>query len=215
MEAQAERRATVNVPVKRIVPPPMTPAPKPEPVQAAKYADVAAKNLFSKDRNPAVIVEAPKVEAPKVMPSLPVVYGVIGLPSGTKALMAEKSGVESKSVVAGDTIGEFKVLALDSNQITFEWNGKPVVRSIGDLVDHSGQTVAAAVGGSAAPAPAAAPAGPPTSAALGKDFGTADAPERACKPEDKSPLGTVVDGFRKTGVDSPFGPMGCKWVPNK
>ena len=155
-EAQAVRRATVNVPLKRIVPRPPAPAPKPEPVQAAKYADVAAKNLFSKDRNPTVTVEAPKVEAPKPMPPLPVVYGVIGLPSGMKAMMAEKSGAESKSVRSGDTIGEFKVLALDLNQVTFEWNGKPIVRKMDELVDHSGLTAATVASrGPAGPAPAA------------------------------------------------------------
>ena len=119
--AQAERRANLNVPVKRITPPPMTPIQKPETVQAAKYADVAAKNLFSKDRNPTVIVDAPKVEPPKVMPPLPVVYGVLGLPSGIKAIMAERSGAQSRSVHTGEDVGEFKILALDLRKVTFEW----------------------------------------------------------------------------------------------
>lgn len=91
-EAQSERRANLNVPVKRVTPPPMIPAQKPEAVQAAKYVDVAAKNLFSKDRNPTVVVEAAKVVPPKVMPPLPVVYGVMTLPSGTRAMMSERAG---------------------------------------------------------------------------------------------------------------------------
>ena len=142
-EAQAERRANLNVPVKHITPPPIAPLPKPEPVQAAKYVDVATKNLFSKDRNPTVVVEAPKVETAKVMPPLPVVYGVMTLPSGTKAIMAERSGAASKPVQAGDAVGDFKILTLDSRKVTFEWDGKQLERNIDDLVDRSGGAVAA------------------------------------------------------------------------
>ena len=52
-------------------------------LRATKYNDVAQKNLFSKDRNPQVIIDPPKPpDPPKPMPKLPVVYGVMGLPSG-------------------------------------------------------------------------------------------------------------------------------------
>jgi hypothetical protein len=213
-EAQAERRATLNVPIKRVTPPPIAPAPKPEAVQATQYANVAAKNLFSKDRNPNVIVDPPKVEAPKVMPSLPVIYGVLSLPSGTKALMAEHSGAPSQPIRVGDAIGPFKVLAMDTNKVTFEWDGKPIERSIDDLADHSGGAAAGAAGRGPA-APPSAPSGPPTAAVIGKEMGTPDAPARTCKDGDNSPPGTVVDGYKKTGVQTPFGMMGCSWVPNK
>ena len=219
-EAQAERRAHLNIPVKRVAPLPIAPAQKPQAVQAANYADVATKNLFSKDRNPTVIVDAPKVEAPKVMPPLPVVYGVLSLPSGTSALMSERSGAASRPVRAGDAIGDFKVLAMDSNKITFEWDGKRLERNLDDLADRSGGAAASsapgAQSGPAAPAPRPAPSSSaPTAAAIGQEMGTADAPARACKPGDNSATGTVVDGYRKTGVATPFGIMGCSWVPNK
>jgi len=216
VEAQAERRANLNLPIRHIIPPRPVPEAKPEGVQAAKYADVATKNLFSKDRNPTVIVDAPKPEPPKVMPPLPLVYGVLTLPSGTKAIMAEKTGASSKTVKPGDAVGDFKILAMDSTKVTFEWDGKPLERNFDDLVDHSGAS-AAAGGGPAAPPPAApgAPPAPPTAAALGADNGTADAPTKACKPGEASAIGTVVDGYRKTGVMTPFGPMNCLWVLNK
>src|SRR6202789_2093084 len=111
VEAKAERHANLNLPIRHIIPPRPVPEAKPEGVQAAKYADVATKNLFSKDRNPTVIVDAPKVEPPKVMPPLPVVYGVLTLPSGTKAVMSERAGTASRPVHVGDAIGDFKVLA--------------------------------------------------------------------------------------------------------
>jgi len=215
VEAQAERYTNLNVPIRHIIPPRALPEAKPEAVQAAKYADVATKNLFSKDRNPTVIIEAPKAELPKVMPPLPVVYGVWTLSSGTKAIMAEKSGAASKTVRAGDAIGDFKILAMDSSKIAFEWDGKTIERNIDDLVDHSGATAAAAGSAAPAPPPPAGPAPPPTAAALGADNGTADAPTKACKPGEQSPLGTVVDGYRKTGVMTPFGVMNCNWVLNK
>jgi hypothetical protein len=214
-EAQTERRTTLNLPVKHVTPPPMIPAAKPEPVQAAKYADVAAKNLFSKDRNPTVVVEAPKVEPPKVMPPLPVVYGVMTLPSGTRAFMAERSGGASRTVSVGDAVGDFKVLAMNESKITLEWDGKQLERNIDDLMDHSGAAAApGASSGPAAPPPASvAPSGPPTPAVIGQDIGTPDAPAKACKANDNSPPGTIVDGYKKTGVMTPFGPMGCSWVP--
>ena len=135
-ESQAERHASINVPVRKVTPPPMVPEQKPEAVQSAKYADVATKNLFSKDRNPNVVVDPPKPEEVKVMPPLPVVYGVLGLSSGLKAIMAEHSGAPSRSVRAGDEIGEFKILALDLRKVTFEWNGKQVQRDIDDLARY-------------------------------------------------------------------------------
>lgn len=217
VEAQSERRTTLNVPVKRITPPPMTPAPKPDTIQAARYADVAAKNLFSKDRNPTVIVDAPKVEPPKVMPHLPIVYGVLTLPSGARAIMSETVGGPSRSVHSGDIVGEFKILALDSRKVTFEWDGKTLERNLDELVDRSGGTAAGASvasKGPAAPAPTAT-AAPASAAALGGEVGTAEASVRSCKAGDNSPIGTVVDGYKKAGVDSPFGVMGCRWVAVK
>jgi hypothetical protein len=209
-EARAERRASLNVPVKRVAPPALVPAQKPPTVQAAAYADVAAKNLFSKDRNPTVIVDPPKVEAPKPMPALPVVYGALGLPSGVKAIMAERSGAASKSVRVGDSVGDFKVVALDLQKVTFEWEGKQIEKSLNDLVDRTGGVTPGAPAGPAAP-----PAAPVSAPAVGPQTGTPDAPTRACVATDTSPPGTVIDGYKKTGVNTPFGVMGCTWVKDK
>lgn len=217
-EAQAQRRATVNVPVKKVTPPRMTPAKKPDAVQAAKYGDVAAKNLFSKDRNPTVIVEPPPVEKPKIMPPLPVVYGVLGLPSGVRAIMAERAGTQSKPVRTGDTVGEFKILALDLRKVKFEWEGREVDRNLDELVDRAAAQAApaAAEARPALPPPAsAAPGIPPTGAVLGAEISTPEGTARACKPGDNSPMGTVVEGYKKSGVDTPFGVMGCRWLPSK
>ncbi len=85
-----------------------------------------------------MIIDPPKVEVPKPMPPLPVVYGVLGLPSGTKAIMAEKQGGAGKSVHEGDTVGEFKIVSLDPKNVVFDWDGKQISRKIDDLIDRSG-----------------------------------------------------------------------------
>lgn len=214
-QAAAERQKTLNVPVKPVTVAPVVPAPKPAAPTPAQYAQVAEKNLFSSDRNPTVVIEPVKVEPPKPMPPLPVVYGVMGLPSGARAIMAERSGQQSRSIRTGDTIGEFRVLALDTQNVTFDWDGKEVKRRIDELVDRSNpQGAAQGNQGPAAPAPAAAaaprpqPSGPVTS----KDVGIELTPGvHACRPGENSPAGTVIDGFRKTVTMSPFGAT-CRWV---
>ena len=161
-----------------------------------------------------MIVDPPKVEIPKPMPPLPVVYGVMGLPSGTKAIMSEKTGAPSTTIRAGDTIGEFKIAALDPQNVTFEWNGKQVTRKIDDLIDRSNSQTAS--NGSPAPAAAARPADrpsapPPSPAAPARPATAADLGDatststRAVKPGDTSPVGSVVDGYKKTCMTTPFG----------
>jgi hypothetical protein len=216
-EAQSKRRDNLSVKVKPLAVPQTTAVPKPDVAPATKYADVATKDLFSKDRNPTVVIEPPKIEAPKPMPPLPVVYGVLGLPSGTKAIMAEKRGEPSRSVHAGDTIGEFKIAALDPLNVTFDWDGKQISRKIEDLIDRSTgpgaagvQSAAVQTGGNAAVQ--VTPTPPPqittVAPAPGRDTGGGT---RSCLPGDTSPSGTVVNGYKKSSVATPFGPT-CNWT---
>jgi hypothetical protein len=218
LAVRAQQRNTLEARVRAAVPPPPAPAPKPEAPAAANYVDVATNNLFSRDRNPTVVIEAPKIEKPKQMPPLPVVYGVLGLPSGVKALMAEKAGAGSKSVKAGDQIGEFQIAALDPQNVTFVWDGQEIHKKIEDLLDRSNHDQAG--GGSAGGQPgvaANAPAVPPPatvtgSAAIGVEVGTPGHSERVCKPCDNSPADTVIDGYKKVLLPMPFG-VNCRWIP--
>jgi hypothetical protein len=224
--AQAQRQSHLHAVVKPAAAPPVKAAPKPDPAPASKYLDVATKDLFSKDRNPNVVVETPKVEPPKPMPPLPVVFGVMGLPSGTKAIMAERSGASSRTVHTGDTIGAFKIIALDTQNVIFDWDGKDVSRKIEDLIDRSAAAPtsnaqqASGAGAPAAPAPNNQPAPPPVAAPttakdLGVEVGAPGQPSsRACAPGDSSPAGTIVDGYRKTITRSPFGAV-CRWEQTK
>jgi hypothetical protein len=208
-DAQAERQANLNAKPARAALKTLPPAAPPAAAQPVQYADVATKDLFAKDRNPNVIIDPPKIEVPKPMPALPVVYGVLGLPSGTKAIMAAKKGGAGKSVHEGDEVGEFKIVSLDPKNVIFDWDGTQVSRKIDDLMDRS-------IAEAAPPGPAIAAAPPPKPVTPGPaktDDATKQA-EKPCVPGDNSPAGTVVDGYRKAfaAATTPFGPMGCHWV---
>ncbi len=223
-EAQARQNAVVQVKVKPVNLPQPAPAAPPEAAPAVKYADVAKKNLFSKDRDPNVVIEAPKeVEKPKPMPKLPVVYGVMGLPSGVKAVMAERQGEASSVVKTGDMIGEFKIVALNQKNVTFNWNGTEVNRTIDSLLDRGSESAGASTGGAVQRQGAvvadnnrqsiAASTQKPNTV-TGVEIGSAGGPTvRACSPGDNSPAGTVVDGYTKVVQVTPFG-NACRWVAN-
>ena len=57
--ARAREQAVLRKRIQATPPPPMTPLPANEPVKAVDYNDIAQKMLFSKDRNPVVVVEPP------------------------------------------------------------------------------------------------------------------------------------------------------------
>jgi hypothetical protein len=220
-EAQTVRKSALETQVPKVTPPPPAPSTHPDAPPAAKYVDVATNNLFSKDRNPTVVIEPPKLEKPKEMPKLPVVYGVLGLPSGIKALMAEKAGAASVSVHSGDSIGEFKIEALDSQNVTFTWEDKEIHKKIEDLMDRSTQAVAAGPSGAGPAAQPNSPAQsnpppPPVSSSgapqMGIEVGVPGHSERVCVPGDNSAAGTVVDGYKKVLTPMPFG-VNCRWLP--
>jgi hypothetical protein len=69
LEARHREAMVLGQQVKPLPPPPVTPLPVPEPVRAAQYIEIAEKMLFSRDRNPTVIIEKPPE---KPLPPLPV-----------------------------------------------------------------------------------------------------------------------------------------------
>ena len=211
-EAELVRRAHLGTSAKPVPPPPIAPAPKPEQPSAIRYEDVAKKNLFSADRNDDIVVEAPKIVPPKPMPPLPLAYGVMTLASGSTASMAVKAGEPPRMVHIGDSVGEFRIAALDAQNVTFDWDGKQIQRRIEDLMDRSGQPMAsnasAPQGGAAGAGPAAPP---PQPAGPAKPGVVLTETTRACVPGDTTPAGTVADGFKKVATQSIFGVI-CRWV---
>jgi hypothetical protein len=192
----------------------LAPLPKVEPLTATSYAEVAAKNLFSKDRNPNVIIDPVTPPPEKPVPPFPVARGVMlwgGVPP--TIVLADKAGGLQKGYHPGEKIGDWKVVSVDNSYVVFEWNEKQFKKRIDELLDRTPIVMAEA------PAQAAGPAAPPKPAqslsanasGQGADMG---ASMKACVAGDKSPAGTVLDGLKKVVSETPFGSV-CRWEPAK
>lgn len=195
---------------------PPSPVP-PEPAVPANYLEVAQKTLFSKDRNPNVIIEVappppPKPEEP--VPPRPAYFGQMAFAEPVLLLSGEKGG--QKGFHVGDKVGPFKLLAFNRETVTFEWNGKTLEYPVTELKQKEATAPAAQTG-----VPAFAPEKVASGGAVigitqekGPVLGTQNGDIRSCVAGDKSPSGTVKDGFRKSVVPGPFGEM-CLWEPIK
>jgi len=208
LAGQARERAVLGRSLPPAAAPPLSKSEPVQPLAAASYIEIAQKMLFSKDRNPTVIVEAAP-PAPKPMPPLPSLHGVMSFPDGPVAMLSEKSGARHRGVRVGQSIGPFKLLAISEQEISFEWDGQTVVRETRELIQKA---EAPPETSSRTPRPAAAPAAAASNAPRGQPAPgvSIGGGVRACQPGDSSPPGTVVDGMRKVVTQSPFGPV-CRW----
>lgn len=199
--------------VKGSQPPALNVAPAPQPVAAVGYAEIAQQMLFAKDRNPDVVIDPVAEAKPTPMPPLPVLYGVMNLLDSTTVVMSENAGAPHQGVRLGDQIGPFKLVAVSREDITFEWDGQPVIRKIDDMLVRepapaAPSNVSAARTPQPAPRPSQAPP-PKADAAPGADIGNG---LRACQAGDSSPAGTTAGGYRKSVAATPFG-SACRWEP--
>jgi hypothetical protein len=197
------------------------PAPPVRPIAPAEYIDTAQKMLFSKDRNPNVIVEvpppAPPPPAPPPMPALPYYYGQLHFGGPPVIELRLPSAKEQKGYEAGQKVGEFTVVSFDHDALTLEWNGDQIVRKLADLKPkEEKQQVAAAAPPPRPSTPAASNgviaigAGDTASAipsVVGPDNGGGFF---GCQPGDTTPSGTVVNGYKKTSVQGLMG-NSCRW----
>ena len=213
-ETRAQELATLAkaAQAKAQLPPPSPPAP--EPVVPANYLEVAQKTLFSKDRNPNVIIETappppPKPEEPP--PPRPAYYGQMGLSEPVAFLSLEKGG--QKGFRIGDKVGPFKLVAFNRETITFEWKDKTLRYPLEELKPKDTSPQVQAGGQPSGPAPNVS-AGPVIGISTSKEpvLGQSNGGVRACVTGDNSPAGTVKDGFKKTVTPGMFGPM-CQWEP--
>lgn len=203
----------INRQVKPAPAPAISAVTPPQPFAAPTYADVAQKDLFSKDRNPNVVIEIPPPKPQPKWPRMPILYGVMGLPGGLIAMLAEKPDSRSRGISVGEKIGDLKVVKLSADKISFEFEGEVQEKNVQDLVDRGGSSSAAQVAdsnNSQNPANVAARGGPPVAAKPGVDVG-AGGSVKACAPGDTSPAGTVADGYTKIVKLNPFGSE-CTWV---
>ena len=191
-------------------PSPLPALPAQPPVQAAGYNNVAQKLLLHPTRNPDIPVEeAPPPPPPPPMPPLPKYHGSMNLDGVATAILSVGQD-RFREIKPGGTIGQFKLVDVNTRDITFEWNNQQVRKTLDELlertvVDNSNNNV------SAAPAAQAAPPPPPAIKSQIGPIGEASVfGRRACDPNDTYPEGAVVDGWKKTSSTTPFG-KACFW----
>jgi len=210
LAAQAREQAVLGRRVPAPAAPPAAKSAPAQPLTAAGYIEIAQKMLFSKDRNPTVIVEAAP-PPPKPMPPLPGLHGVMNFPDGPVAMLSEQGAARHRGVRIGESIGEFKLLAVNDSEITFEWDGQTIVKDTRELRQNNEpppETAARTPAPASAPAPTAPPA-PRGQPVPGVSIGGGI---KACQQGDTSPPGTVAQGMRKVVTESPFGQV-CRWEP--
>jgi hypothetical protein len=150
------------------------------------------------------------------MPALPFYYGQMAIGQPVVLLGVTNNG-EQKSYHTGDEVGKFKLVAFDHDSITFEWDGKPVVRKLQELIPKEIVPAAPAAAASG-PSPDAGPKtsiiAPPVKQELatkpaepGVDMG---AGFRGCVAGDTSPAGTVSNGYKKNITQGLMGQT-CYW----
>ena len=216
LEAQARERTVLQrkIPPKTVLAPPTPPAVKAS--SPAEYIDVASKMLFSKDRNPTIVVEPPKPAPEPVMPALPNYHGQMAI--GEPVILLSAGNGAQSSLHAGDRIGDFTVLGFDADNIRFDWKGKTVERKLDAL--RPKQTVAQASPGGA-PAPTSSPTAPPAPVRAVASLDRPNAAPAAPAPNASPTTGKAVTALGgsstasnsnnnsdgETGGDEVFGPL--------
>lgn len=218
LEMKAHEREVLrqSVHASQVLPPPGAPAPA--PVAAVQYLEVAQKTLFSKDRNPNVVVEPPPPPQEKPLPAMPVYFGQIRL--GDPVIFLAFGNGAQKRYQTGDKVGEFQIVGFTNETITLGWNDKKIEKRLDELKakGDQGQPAAAAPAQQTAQNPASSGpqvkslSGPAVldpskpDAVLGPDFGD----YRGCVMNDPTPAGAVVDGYRKVVSTTLMG-KSCHW----
>ena len=205
---------------KRLAPP--VPMQLPNKMLSVDYNEIVQRTLFAKDRNPNVIVDPPPAPPPPPppppMPALPAYYGSINFGDPIVLLKLPK-GVQ-KQYHAGEKVGPFQLVSFDREKIVFDWDGKKVERKPEELKEKE------AAPQEAAAAPVQQPVAPAASASGVKSIGgekndtlkdseklgPQNGDIRQCVTGDTSPVGTVIDGFKKKITTNMFGQT-CMWEP--
>jgi hypothetical protein len=202
-----------KVAAKTVLAPP--PLPGVKNVAPAEYIDVAGKMLFSKDRNPTVVVEAPKPPPEPVMPALPAYHGQMAIGEPV-ILLSISATAAQRGYRAGDQVGDFKLVSFDDARVDFEWKGKNVERKLEEL--RPKETSAPASAQNAGPASASAGATPvrsvasldhppPVAAAASTSASSTPAPAKGVTSLSSTGNSASNASAADTSGDSTFGPL--------
>jgi hypothetical protein len=153
----------------------------------------------------------PPPPPPKPMPALPVYHGMMSLgSSGPTAFFSSGADTQHQAIHIGESIGQFKLLSVNTDEIALEWDGQVVLKKVAELSGRRSAVIAQGgqdVRTEAPAAPAAPP--PPVKSGPGEmtNFGN-----KTCSMNDGNAPGTVIEGFKKVVNTNPFG-QNCSWEP--
>jgi hypothetical protein len=209
--AHAREQTLLRSRLKPAAVPLLAPLSNVEPLAATGYAPVAGNNLFSKDRNPNVIIDPPLPPQEKPVPPFPVARGVMLWPGAPPTVVLSSSpGGPQKGYRPGDVIGQWKIVSVDNKYVGLEWDGKQFKKRLDELFDKS--SVVAEVPQASTPqnpSGSATNLSAPGNAKSGPGIETG-AGQRACVVGDTSPAGTVVEGMKKIVTQGLMG-NSCRW----
>jgi hypothetical protein len=211
LDARAKERAVLSQAAHHteLLPPPTPPLPV--PANASEYPEVVAKTLFSKDRDPNVapVIEAPPPPKPEEpIPPRPVYHGQMGFSGEPVAFLSIDGKSTQRSYQVGDSVGPFKLLAFDHEQMKLEWNGKTLEYKLSELTAKEAPVPQPQAGQPAPPPPTSAK--PATSNNQTPAYGAANGDRRDCVVTDRSPSGTIKDGYKKVVFSGMIGEI-CYW----
>jgi hypothetical protein len=211
-ELLALRYAPLSMPIPQL-------SARTEAALPANYLQVAQQMLFAPDRNPNRIVPPPPPPPPPPPePVFPSLHGVMSFMGPVQVILTHPKAANQKRYAEGDTIGEFRIKALDNQRIVLTHeDGREFTRTLKELEVKAAtgviQTTAAPASGGA---PAAASSG--TIGQIGQSLTRPEGPgaevnetTRACVAGDDTPAGAVKDGYRKVLRQTAFGTQ-CFWT---
>jgi hypothetical protein len=108
----------------------------------------------------------------------------------------------------GEAIGQFKLVDVNSTEMTLEWDGQEIHKLVNELSAQNSAPAAEAARTETAPPP---PAAPPAPVKSGPGDMTAFG-FKTCAVNDGQADGAVVDGYKKAMHATPFG-QSCTWEP--
>jgi hypothetical protein len=219
IQAEKAKQAKMLADRPKVTPPPRLAAlPVQQPAPAMSYKDVAMKTLFHPSRNPDLPPPPPPPAPPPPppIPALPKYHGSMSIfGDGQQALLSIGNN-PTQPVNIGEMIGPFKLVDVNTVDITFDYQGTTIRRTLSQLTDrtvvaqNSGSGSGSGDGRTAAPPPA--PATPLISQPMGPQGEATSFGFKACAPNESLPDGTVQGGYRKVTYSTPFG-KACRWDP--
>jgi hypothetical protein len=81
------------------------------------------------------------------LPAFPLAYGVLLIGDPPTVMLSEAKGKPQKGYRRRDRVGEFRIVTVTGNSVTFEWQGKNITKRLGELADPDASKLLAAAPG--------------------------------------------------------------------